>query len=453
MDGELQGPAIALVAFIVLASGWLAVTIAWWRRQNARGRGGALARSALLEFAERSLDLETGRDVLALAGEAASAIFGSQRAVALEPDGDSGAWSAAVAAGEPLPAVPGALRGAFAWFRHNPVVAVRDQLDHARFGAMREPLRQLCQRYDVDVLIPLVKGEDVLAALALKLDRRPSSLERELLRVLKLQATAAYANIDLHRAAAHRVSLAEEVDLANSVQLALTPQAAEGKSGEVEWAGHFEPAGEAASDFWSVYELPDGRAAFVMGDTVAEGLGGSMISAVVKSCNDAIMEDPPEDLDPGQLLAMLGRSLARRSGEAGQTTCFAAFIDAGRGEIAYASAGHPPPYVAEDRDGQRRLGALTRPGPLLGDSEGATNGYRVSRRTLAAGGTVVMYTDGLVHVSGDARADDRRLRRLLAVRPDSDGAAALRDAILAELRAYRTRAAVRDDAALVVAKV
>ena len=52
---------------------------------------------------------------------------------------------------------------------------------------------------------------------------------------------------------------AREVDLASAVKLALVPEESEGNAGALSWAGHYEAAGQAGSDFWAVYPLGAGR--------------------------------------------------------------------------------------------------------------------------------------------------------------------------------------------------
>lgn len=450
MEATLEGPLAAALVAAVLAAAWLGASL--FRAQRQRDPSGQGARAALVEFSEHSLELESGPEVLALAGEAARAIFGGRRAIAFEPGEGSGEWTARAVGGEVLPAVPAQMRGVFAWFRHNPLVATSADVEKQRFGAMREPFRHLFRRYDLDILVPLAGRGDILAAIGIQLGRKPSPADRKLLEVFRLQSAAAYANIQLHREAAHVVSLAEELDLASSVEIALAPPADEGARGRLQWAGYFDAAGDSASDFWSAYELPDGRVAFVLGDAIVAGVGGAMISAVVKSCADVIFERPSPDLEPGRLLAMLGRALRLRSDVSAQASCTVLFFDPDAGEVTYASAGHPAPLVVEEKSGEAALGALAKPGPLLGDPDGVELGYTSARRSLSPGGAVVMYTDGLVAEGSDPRAEDRRLRRLLVQRC-GESAEALRDAAVAEMRAHCSRGRARDDAALVVASL
>jgi serine phosphatase RsbU (regulator of sigma subunit) len=436
----------ALLLGITMASGWLIAASLLGRRRASRERGGALAREALVGFAERSLELDSADRVLAFAAEAAQAIFGSRQAVAFKPAAEAGEWDATAPGAEPLESVPPTLRGVFGWFRHNAVIAAAVDLGQARFGAMRAPLRQVMERYGVDLLLPLVRGTTVHAVLGLHLGRPPNAIDRALMRLFRMQVTAACANVRLHREAAHFISLAKELDLASSVELALVPEAPEGRLGALSWAGYFDAAGDAASDFWNAYELEDGRLALVVGDAIGQGLAGSMIAAVVKSCADVIFEEPPAELDPGTLLGMLGRSLGQRTESAGKMSCFAAFFDPRAGEVSYANAAHPAPYVLEGEGDKLALGALAKPGPLLGDTPDTA--YPAATRRIGSGAAVVLFTDGLV---GEGKGD-RRMQRLLRRRAGAS-AAELRDALALEAREQRAKATARDDAAVVVVRV
>ncbi len=443
----LEGALIGLT----MTSGWFATTATLSRRRVKRQLGGARAREALVEFTERALEIDSAGAVLAFAGEAAQVVFGSRRAVAIEPAAEPGHWEASIVGGGLLGPLPGNLRSVFGWFRHNAVISAEVDLGQPRYGAMRAPLRELFKTYDIDVLLPMVKGNSVHAALGLKLGRAPSALDRELLRLFRMQVTAACANLRLHREAAQIVSLAKELDLASSVELALAPASPDGAGRGVRWAGHFETAGDAPSDFWSAHQLSDGRLALIIGDAIRSELAGSMVSAVIKSCADEIVERPPARFDPGVLLGMLGRALRQRVESAGQASCFAAFFDPVRGEVSFSNAGHPAPYVAEpDGEGGIRLGSLSRPGPLLGDAPDES--YPTVSRKLEPGSSVVLFTDGLSGGGGGTRVGDKRLQRLLR-RKGGLPAAELRDAIALDTREARAGARPRDDAAFVVVRL
>lgn len=449
----MRGPELAVSITIAsaLVVVWLAVALARAGRRSSEAALGAMARDALVRFADRALELESVADILGGARETAWRLFGCQRVVAFEPGADRGGWDAFIPAGEPLGAVPGTLRGPFGWFVHNRGVAARSELGDRRFGAMRAPLRELMDRYQVDTLVPLVEHGRLLAIIGMQLGRRPSALDRQVLLLFRLEATAACANIKLHRQAAHVLTLAKEMDLAATVKLALVPDEAEGSAGPISWAGHYQGAGQAGSDFWGVYPLAGGRVLFLIGDTVGSGLGGSMVAAVVKSCSDAVF-DATHDRDapgPPELLAALSAALQRPATPT-HARCFAALFDPAAERILYANAGQTLPYRLNFADGSQ-LGVLAGSGPLLGDPVDQL--YRENRSPLGAREVFVLFTDGLVKAQSREGEPfgERRLQRVLAAQKEAS-AREIRERILTSLAAYHDGGPLADDIALVVVR-
>ena len=441
----MNGVLVGIVLAVALGAVWALVTLSRSRR------GGVASESAhdmLIQFGEQSLELTSAREVLAFAGEAAAVIFGAARSVAFESGAGEGQWDAAVAGGDALGEVPAALRGVFGWVKHNPAAAGLGELGDARFGAMRGPLRQLMSQYDTDLLVPLVDDGQMLGALGVKLGKRASDVDPALLRLFQAQITAACGNVRLHGEAAHSINLAREVTLASAIHDTLVASTRVGGAGPLRWSGDIEVAGDAGSDFWSVYPLSDGRVVMVVGDAVGSGLAGSMASAVVKSCCDALIEGGTAAGDAGVLLGGLSRALYRPSAPV-HTRCFAVIFDPRAGVVRYANAGHSVPYHLR-ADGV--LGVLAGSGPLLGDAEHTTyNGHELA---LERGDVFVLFTDGLVKCEGEGGKPfgERRLQRLIAD-ARGQGPAALRRTIIAALREHRGDRPLRDDAAVIVVEV
>jgi serine phosphatase RsbU (regulator of sigma subunit) len=434
-----------LLAFIVLML-W-AVVVLVRRRSRAAAQAGSGTSLALTELAERSLDLESLSDVLAASADAAKIALSAKRVVAFEPGAREGAWDVSEPGVGAIESVPDGARGPFAWFKHNVAPILIEEIGSARYGAMRVPLGELARRYQIDVIVPLVDRGLTIGALGLGIGRKLSRAERELLGELRQQVTAAAANVRLHREAAHKLTLEKEVDLASAVQQTLVPATSEGRVGRLAWTGHYRPAGQVGSDFWSAYDLGGDRVLLVIGDVVGTGLAGSMASAVAKSCCDALHAAGAAD-DVGNVLAALNRALFRPTRPI-HMTCFAAVIDARRGNVTYANAGHELPYHAS-RSGN--LGVLGGSGPMLGDGPDAR--WQKSSRPLAHGDTLLLFTDGISEAMNETRAvfGERRLQRTLA-RAATAGPAEIKHQILVAVEAFRGGVPPQDDEALVVLRV
>jgi serine phosphatase RsbU (regulator of sigma subunit) len=437
----------AALAVIVLLL-WAVVAVMRRQGKDTANVREDVTEDALGQFVVRSLDLGSLQDVLSDAAATATAAFRASKIVVFEPGAKEGQWEVLITGATSAEAAPENVRAVFAWFKHNADIVVLDEIAGPRYGAMRIPLGELKKRYAIDVLLPLVDRGATIGAMGLALGRKPTAHERALLGHLRVEVTAAAANVRLHREAAHKLTLEKEVDLASAVQVALIPPVAEGTSGSLAWVGHYKPAGQAGSDFWSTYDLGGGRMLVVVGDVIGSGLAGSMVSAVAKSCCDALHSAGAAG-DAGALLTGLNRSLFRHAKPI-QMTCLAAVFDPGRGVVSYANAGHPMPYVV--KQSEPRLGVLNGSGPMLGDA--ADTKYVAAQKPLGRGDVVLLYTDGIVEAMNAQRAPfgERRLQRSLVAAADMAPGIA-RDRLLAAVEEFRAGQPPADDEALVLVRV
>ncbi len=437
MTGVAIGVALALVLTVLWA---LAVVARAQRATSTEVHG------ALVDFAEQSLDMGSVVEILGFAGDAARVVLGAERVVAIIPADNEWEGHVVGADGVALGKTPAGAKGLFGWLKHNPVVILAEELGDARFGAMRQPLRQLMEFAGADVMLPVVDRQEVSAVLALRRNRKVH-VDRDVLALFQQQTQTACANARLHVEASHAFSLAREVSLASAFHDSLVAAARAGEIGGVRWAGDVEVAGEAGSDFWSVYPLSGGRVLMVVGDSVGAGLAGAMTSAVVKSACDLLATGDRPIEDPAALLSMLSRALAHASAPV-HARCIAALFDPERKIVRYANAGLQLPYHLSGAE----LGVLAGGGPMLGDAFEAS--YRLFEVEFALGDSFVLFTDGLVRAEDAARKPfgERKLQKAiapLAGKSPDDSLATLLDAV----RKHRGDRPLDDDAAVVVVTV
>jgi serine phosphatase RsbU (regulator of sigma subunit) len=118
-------------------------------------------------------------------------------------------------------------------------------------------------------------------------------------------------------------------------------------------------------------------------------------------------------------------------------------VDAAAGEVACASAGHPPPRLVLP-DGT--VASLDAPGIVLGIDGDQT--YDEVRAALPVGATIVLYTDGVVEARrGGELYGTARLDALLARLRDRSPAALAR-AVTEDAKAF-AGGEVSDDLAVV----
>jgi serine phosphatase RsbU (regulator of sigma subunit) len=203
-----------------------------------------------------------------------------------------------------------------------------------------------------------------------------------------------------------------QTTVAQALQEAVLPEALPSISG-VQLAARYEPALGGAGiggDFYDVFRLPSGRIAMAVGDAAGHGLRAG---ALMGQLRNALRAYAVLERGPVVTLRCLSDLIAALEPDA-FATAFYAELDPSTGEVAWASAGHPPPLLTSPVEPPRYLDGLVSP-PLGVFAESDADGGVL---TLPAGGGIFMYTDGLVE---RRRADIdnglEALRSLLAAQP------------------------------------
>jgi len=206
-------------------------------------------------------------------------------------------------------------------------------------------------------------------------------------------------------------------------------------------AGRYEAGGpdvQVGGDWYDLLELPDGTVGLVVGDVVGRGVAAATIMAKLRS---GLRAYATERDGPGEVVAALGRHLdLYESG--GMATLLYLVIDPRTGLLRFASAGHPP-AVLRMPDGETQLLDGGRSTPL-----GATPDptYPEGRARLPEGGSLILYTDGLVERRSESLdAGLARLRAAVGEGPSNPEALCLH-----LLDAVRQRPVMEDDVALLV---
>ncbi|MEE4543487.1 SpoIIE family protein phosphatase [Streptomyces sp. V4-01] len=146
----------------------------------------------------------------------------------------------------------------------------------------------------------------------------------------------------------------------------------------------------AGGDWYDTVVLPDGRVALVVGDVVGHGV---QASAVMGQLRSVVQERLRAGCTPAQAL-QAADAHARHVPGAQAATCCITLADPADGHLRYASAGHPPPLLIAP-DGSTGFLPATGQGPL---ATGAV--YTDTEARLPQGGTVLLYSDGIVERPG-----------------------------------------------------
>jgi|GEM_PF-705960 len=156
---------------------------------------------------------------------------------------------------------------------------------------------------------------------------------------------------------------------------------------------------EIGGDWYDALVLPDGRIGLVMGDVAGRGIEAA---AVMGRLQNAVRAYALEGHYPAETLERVTRLLDIRE----MATLLYLVFDPATWAVRYANAGHPPPLVLTP-DGSVSL--LEGGGPPLGATSDVA--FREIATPIAPGSTLLLYTDGLIEVRGEAL--DHGLNRLL----------------------------------------
>jgi serine/threonine-protein kinase RsbW len=195
---------------------------------------------------------------------------------------------------------------------------------------------------------------------------------------------------------------------------------------------------EVGGDFYDVVPLPGGQVALAVGDVVGHDITAAATMGQLTSVYRALLVDGPS---PSATIDRLQASWSVLGLQRMATALFAT-LDPASGQLAIASAGHLPPLLFSA--GSTEF-LPVRPSRMLGAPQAPTPATQWAG-VLPAGGTLVLFTDGLVE---SRTADiDEGLEQLRAAveRAGTSDPDELCDRLLAEL----TGAHRADDIALLV---
>jgi anti-anti-sigma factor len=196
---------------------------------------------------------------------------------------------------------------------------------------------------------------------------------------------------------------------------------------------------QIGGDWYEVLPLGGTVVGMSVGDVVGSGPTAAAVMGQLRSALAGYLVDGHS---PAAALERLDAFASRVNGATG-STCACITFDWATGRLCWSSAGHLPPLVADQR-GARLLADHT--GAVLGTA--GREPYEEHSTALPPGGSIVLYTDGLVERRGVVV--DAGLDRLRTVVADAHGQApaeladTIVDALLADGRS--------DDVALVVAR-
>jgi serine phosphatase RsbU (regulator of sigma subunit) len=386
---------------------------------------------------ERTLEAVTRTIVDLLEVDAAALRMPDERGAALVPvamnirdERLEGAMQTILSLPQPLTAVRPAV-----YRRGRPLVL--DPRTARALGPAHEPLVPFLEKGSSAAIIPLATGAEILGTLtlvSLDPDRPLAGNRLEAAASVAGQAALALDNARLYQ---------QQKQFLDSMQRSLLPRArpqAEGLDVGAVYASSTRM--EVGGDVFDFLELGDGRLAVVLGDVTGHGVDAAADMAMAKFVFRSLAR---EHTEPGDFLAAANEIVVEETGEGKFITLLYLTVDGRNGELACASAGHPPPRIV-------RAGGAPAPlqvrGLALGISEAQQ--YVAEHVQLMPGDAAVLYTDGLLEARRDGELYGEERLDAALVANASLPAEELAKALVEDCRAFAGE--LVDDCAVVVVK-
>lgn len=212
-----------------------------------------------------------------------------------------------------------------------------------------------------------------------------------------------------------------------------------------EVAGAWQPAGTLGGDCYDVFTFGPDALGISIADVAGKGLPAALL---MSSLQAAVRAFAHEASSPQALCASVNRLLCGQMIAGRFVTMAYLRLDAGRGTVAYANAGHNPPLLVRANGD---LEQLPPSGTVLGVFADAE--YHGSELPLRSGDRLLLYTDGISEArdAEDQELGEPRLSAAL-LRHRHLGAAALHAALMDEVTRFAV-AGFQDDATLLVVAI
>ena len=314
---------------------------------------------------------------------------------------------------------------------------VLDPESAGALGPAHEPLVPFLDMGSSAAIIPLTTQAEILGTLtllSLDADRPIAGDTLDAAVSVAGQAALALDNARLYQ---------QQKEFADSMQRSLLPRTRPQLAGlEVGDVYDSSARVDVGGDVYDFLELADGRLAVVLGDVTGHGIDAAADMAMAKFVFRSLAREHSE---PAEFLAAANEIVLEEIEPGKFITLLYLTVDARKGELACASAGHPRPRLL-------RRGGTPEPLDVGGLALGIDGGqqYEEARVRLEPGDAVALFTDGLVEARRDGELyGEQRLDDALTANAGLP-AQELADALLADCRAYGGELA--DDCAIVVLK-
>ena len=202
------------------------------------------------------------------------------------------------------------------------------------------------------------------------------------------QAAQAVEQAVAHDRRVQQEQIKRDLELAHRVQQGLLPT----KPPEIpgyEVFDFYEPAQHVGGDFFAYVPLSEGRLAIVLADVSGKGVSAALVMAALSA---DVRYCLASERDLAKAVSLINESFLRGGWDDRFASMVVAVLDPRSHHVTLVSAGHLPVFLREASGRVQTVGTDLGCLPLGLD---ASRGYKACELTLAAGSTLVFYTDGI----------------------------------------------------------
>jgi serine phosphatase RsbU (regulator of sigma subunit) len=276
--------------------------------------------------------------------------------------------------------------------------------------------------------------------------RRPaafSSLERQILDALAVEAASVLDNARLVERERERQRLEQELSIAREIQQALLPREFL-HCPHLQVTGMNQPCLTVGGDYFDVMELGPDRTAFLIADVSGKGLGAALLTTMLQGALSGMTLGQA----PADVFAHVNRFLCAHWQLERYATIFFGVLDT-TGHLEFINAGHPSPMLLRHGQVEAAFPAECYPVGLLPDAT-----YQSHTLTLRPGDTLVLFSDGVTEAMDPNQKEFgiTRLKEVLQGRDAASSVEELQSVILAAVEEFTRGARQADDVTLLLVR-
>ena len=202
------------------------------------------------------------------------------------------------------------------------------------------------------------------------------------------QAAQAVEQALAHDHRVHQEQIKRDLELAHRVQQGLLPTRPPDIPG-YEIFDFYEPAQHVGGDFFAYVPLSEGRLAVVLADVSGKGVSAALVMAALSA---DVRYCLASERDLAKAVSLINESFLRGGWDDRFATFVVAVLEPLTHHVTLVSAGHLPVLLREASGAVKPIGIDLGCLPLGLDP---ARGYKSCELDLAAGSTLVFYTDGI----------------------------------------------------------